>query len=155
MSNHVTQPSMSANRSSASAGCLYSSLFKTLYSCWQVSSAVNDCADNGVKFEGQSAYDSDFHAHPLERRAPMNPVPAARNTAKFDGTSTYHVSQTTLLAVCLRAFAPVSHLHCYPLSPVFTVVCLNHDARWWSLMTAIQPCFRSHQWSVFVLHSCQ
>ena len=30
MSNHVTQPSMSANRSSASAGCLYSSLF----SCW-------------------------------------------------------------------------------------------------------------------------
>lgn len=49
-------------------------------------------ADNGVKFEGQSAYDSDFHAHPLERRAPMLPAPPSRNSAKFDGTSTYHVS---------------------------------------------------------------
>ena len=50
------------------------------------------CADNGVKFEGQSAYDSDYHAHPLERRAPMQPAPPPRNSAKFDGTSTYHVS---------------------------------------------------------------
>ncbi len=141
MVNHVTQPSMSANSSSASAGCLYSSLFKTLHYCLQVSSAVCGCADNGVKFEGQSAYDSDFHAHPLERRAPMNPVPAARNTAKFDGTSTYHVSQATLLAVCPRAFAPVSRLHCPPSSLIFTSVqCLNHDAQWWSLMTALHPC---------------
>ena len=94
-----------------------------------MASAVCGRADNGVKFEGQSAYDSDFHAHPLERRAPMNPVPAARNTAKFDGTSTYHVSQTTLLAVSPRAFAPVSRLDCHPSSPVFTLVCLNHDTR--------------------------
>ena len=48
-------------------------------------------ADSGVKFEGQSAYDSDFHAHPLEKRAPMAPAPPPRNNAKFDGTSTYHV----------------------------------------------------------------
>ena len=101
-----------------------------------------DCADNGVKFEGQSAYDSDFHAHPLERRAPMNPVPAARNTAKFDGTSTYHVSQTSLLAVCPRAFAPASRLHCHPSSPIFTIECLNHTAQWWSLMMiAMHHCF--------------
>lgn len=49
-------------------------------------------ADSGVKFEGESAYDHDFHAHPLERRAPMAPAPPPRNNAKFDGTSTYHVS---------------------------------------------------------------
>lgn len=50
------------------------------------------CADSGVKFEGESAYDHDFHAHPLEKRAPMAPAPPPRNNAKFDGTSTYHVS---------------------------------------------------------------
>ena len=64
-------------------------------------------ADNGVKFEGQSAYDSDYHAHPLEKRAPMSPAPAPRNAAKFDGTSTYHVRYLVLMMVpclCSSAF---------------------------------------------------
>lgn len=64
----------------------YSVFAELVAGCWY--------ADNGVKFEGQSAYDSDYHAHPLERRAPMHPAPPPRNTAKFDGTSTYHVSQS-------------------------------------------------------------
>lgn len=58
-------------------------------------------ADSGVKFEGESAYDHDFHAHPLEKRAPMAPAAAPRNNAKFDGTSTYHV-RTLSLAIGLH-----------------------------------------------------
>lgn len=65
-------------------------------------------ADSGVKFEGESAYDHDFHAHPLEKRALMAPAPPPRNSAKFDGTSTYHVSPVccpllnqVLLSLCV------------------------------------------------------
>lgn len=45
-------------------------------------------AGSGVKFEAQSTYAGNFHAHEIALRPPQPPVVAVTNPTRFDGTTT-------------------------------------------------------------------